>query len=258
MSQISVSVTAGISPAVLPAARALPDAGTPVRRMPSFFSATLYKEWIKLRFYWALMLAGSAGFAGFLSLRLRNVHQFHDAVSIWGAWIFKGYLFFASYQYVPLVAGVALGALQFLPETLNKRVRLVLHLPLGEERVISHHLLAGLLLLTLVFAPAVMLFALTSWLYFPAEFQRNLVLTLVPWLLAGYAGYLLTATLLLENAWRHRVFYLLFGAAAVRLFYLGDFYDVYQRVWLPFALWTVALFALPLFSSYRFRKGLES
>lgn len=44
---------------------------------------------------------------------------------------------------------MVLGALQFLPETLNKRVRLVLHLlPLGEERVIGRHLLAGLLSLT--------------------------------------------------------------------------------------------------------------
>jgi len=54
---------------------------------------------------------------------------------------FKGYLFFSSFKFFPLGAGVVLGALQFLPETLNKRVRLVLHLPLGEERVISHHLL---------------------------------------------------------------------------------------------------------------------
>jgi len=226
------------------------------RSRPAFFRATLYKEWIKLRLYWLLMVLGSAGLAAFLSLRLRNVHQFHDAVSIWGAWIFKGYLFFASYQYFPLAAGVVLGALQFLPETLNKRVRLVLHLPLGEERVISHHLLAGLLLLTLVFAPAVGLFGLTGWLYFPVEFQRNLALTLGPWLLGGYVGYLLTATLLLENIWRYRVFYLLFGGATLRLFYLGEFYDVYVRVLLPLTLWTIALFTLPLFSSYRFRKGL--
>jgi hypothetical protein len=220
------------------------------------FRAILFKEWIKLRLYWALMLVGSVGFAAYLCLRLRNVHQFHDAVSVWSAWMFKGYLFFAPFRYVPLGLGVALGALQFLPETLNKRVRLVLHLPLGEERVISHHLLAGLLGLGLVLLLAAALFALTGWVYFPAEFQRNLWLTFAPWILAGFAGYLLTAALLLENAWRHRVLYLLLGGAALRLFFLGDFYDVYQRVLAGFALWTVALFLLPLLSSHRFRKGL--
>lgn len=100
------------------------------------------------------------------------------------------------------------------------------------------------------------MFGLTGWLYFLVEFQRNLVLTLVPWLLGGYVGYLLTATLLLENTWRYRVFYLLFGGATLRLFYLGEFYDVYVRVLVPLVLWTVALFTLPLFSGYRFRKGL--
>ena len=252
------SSTSRLADVIIPQEQSRETSVTPALRRPSLFAATLYKEWIKLRLYWVLLLVGSAGFAAFLCLRLRNVHQFHDAVSIWSAWIFKGYLFFASFQYVPLGAGVVLGALQFLPETLSKRVRLVLHLPLGEERVISHHLLAGILLLTLIFAPAVALFGITSWLYFPVEFQRNLALTLAPWLLAGYAGYLLTATLLLENAWRHRVFYLLLGGATLRLFYLGEFYDVYLRVLPGFVFWTAALFTLPLFSSYRFRKGLES
>ena len=257
MSQQQTSAT-GLADIIVPQGRSRDTSAAPALRKPSLFSATLYKEWIKLRLYWVLLLVGSVGFAAFLCLRLRNVHQFHDAVSIWSAWIFKGYLFFASFQYVPLGAGVLLGALQFLPETLSKRVRLVLHLPLGEERVISYHLLAGILLLTLIFAPAVALFGITGWLYFPVEFQRNLALTLAPWLLAGFAGYLLTATLLLENAWRHRVFYLLLGGATLRLFYLGEFYDVYLRVLPGFLFWTVALFTLPLFSSYRFRKGLES
>ncbi|MGC3960053.1 MAG: hypothetical protein QM813_19620 [Verrucomicrobiota bacterium] len=256
MSQFTSALPTGLSPTVRPSDQALPTASVPAHRKRSFFQATFYKEWIKLRFYWLLLLVGNTGFAIFLSLRLRNVHQFHDAVSIWSAWIFKGYLFFAPYQYVPLAAGVVLGALQFLPETLSKRVRLVLHLPLGEERVIAHHLLVGLLLLTFIFAPAVALFGLTGWLYFPPEFQRNLVLTLLPWGLAGYVGYLLTATVLLENAWRFRIAYLLLAAASLRFFYRGEFYDVYQRVWPALALWTGLLFLLPLYASYRFRKGL--
>jgi hypothetical protein len=114
----------------------------------------------------------------------------------------------------------------------------------------------GLLLLTLILVPVAALLAFTGGIYFPAEFQRNLWLTLAPWLLAGYAAYLLTATLLLETTWRYRIIYLLLGGAALRLFFLGDFYDTYLRVLPAFALWTVILFSLPLLSSYRFRKGL--
>lgn len=257
MSELLAPPAADLTRPALPDERALSTATAPIEHKGAFFRATLFKEWIKLRLYWGLMLLGSAGFAAYLCLRLRHVHQFNDAVSVWSAWMFKGYLFFAPFRYVPLGIGVVLGSLQFLPETLNKRVRLVLHLPLGEERVISYHLLAGLLGLSLVLLPAAAFFALTAWLYFPVEFQRNLLLTLAPWILAGVAGYLLTAALLLENAWRHRVFYLLLGGAALRLFFLGDFYDVYQRVLSGFALWTCALFLLPLLSSHRFRKGLS-
>jgi hypothetical protein len=220
------------------------------------FIATFYKEWIKLRFYWALLLASNLGFAAYLSLRLRAVHEFNTAVTIWSAWIFKGYLFFNSYHYAPLVTGMLIGALQFLPEIFSKRVRLVLHLPVGEERVIADHLLVGLLLLTLILAPVAALFAWTGWIYFPVEFQHNLWFTLTPWLLAGYVAYLLIATLLLETSWVYRVVYLLLGGGALRLFYLGDFYDVYQRVLPEFIIWTFLLFSLPLLSSYRFRKGL--
>jgi hypothetical protein len=245
------------APFTLPNTRSLAAPAAAAANRPAMFRAILYKEWIKLRLYWALLFIASLGFALFLSLRLRHVHQFYDAVSVWSAWIFKGYLFFHPYRYAPLAAGVVVGALQFLPETLNKRVRLALHLPLGEERVISHHLLAGLVALTLLLAPAAAIFAVTGWIYFPVEFQRNLALTLAPWLLAGYSGYLLTATLLLETTWRYRVLYLLLGGAVLRLFFLDDFYDVYQRVLPALAAWAVALFALPLFSSYRFRKGID-
>ena len=143
------------------------------------FKATFYKEWIKLRLYWLLLLAANLGFAGYLSLRLRAVHEFNAAVTIWDAWIFKGYLFFNPYHYAPLVTGLLMGGLQFLPEIFSKRIRLVLHLPIGEERVIAQHLLAGLLLLTLILAPVTALFALAGGIYFPAEFQRNLWLTLL-------------------------------------------------------------------------------
>lgn len=222
------------------------------------FKATFYKEWIKLRLYWTLLLAANLGFAAYLSLRLRAVHEYNAAVTIWGAWIFKGYLFFNPYHYAPLVTGILLGALQFLPEIFTKRIRLVLHLPLGEEKVVAQHLFAGLGLLTAILAPVALMFALAGGIYFPAEFQRNLWLTLTPWLLAGYAGYLLTAALILETTWRYRIFYLLLGGAALRLCFLGEFYDIYQRVLPGFALWTLALFSLPLLSSYRFRKGLDS
>ena len=117
---------------------------------------------------------------------------------------------------------------------------------------------ALLLLLTAALAPGLALIALTGARYFPPEFQSNLWLTAAPWLLAGYAGYLLTAFIVLEPTWRLRIVGLLFSAAFLKLYYLDDFYNGYLRVLCVTVLWTAGLFLLPLLSTHRFGKGYGS
>lgn len=222
------------------------------------FKSLLYKEWIKLRLYWLLLFVVNLGFCGFLCLRLRYFFRVREALVIWREWVFKGFLFYRMYEYVPLLLGVVLGCLQFFPETLSKRMRLVLHLPLSEDRSASIHLAAGLLLLTLVYLPGLGLIAATGAIYFPADFQPNLLITCLPWLLGGYAAYLLTAFTLLEPTWRLRVVYLLFSAGLLRLFFQEEFYNSYLRLLSWVAVSTAALFVLPLLSTHRFGKGFGS
>ena len=219
------------------------------------FKSLLYKEWIKLRLYWLLLFVVNLAFCGFLCLRLRHVFRLNEAVAVWSNWIFKGFLFYRLDEYVPLLLGVVLGCLQFFPETLSKRLRLVLHLPLGENRAAAIHLAAGLLLLTVVYLPGLALIAGSAAFYFPPDFQSNLLLTYTPWLLGGFAAYLLTAFTVLEPTWRLRVVYLLYGAALLRLYFMEDFYNSYLRLMVSLAVGTALLFVVPLLSTYRFGKG---
>jgi hypothetical protein len=222
------------------------------------FKSLLYKEWIKLRFYWLLLFVVNMAFCGFLWLRLRHVYRLNEAMAIWSNWIFKGFLFYRLFEHVPLLLGVVLGCLQFFPETINKRLRLVLHLPLGENRAAAIHMAAGLLLLSLVYLPGMALLAGASAVYFPAEFRASLWATCLPWLLGGYAAYLLTALTVLEPTWRLRVVYLLLGGALLRLYFQEEFYDSYLRVLPALILGTALLFIPPLLSTYRFGKGYGS
>lgn len=220
------------------------------------FSAFFYKEWIKLRLWWTLLAVANFAFVAYIGFRLRYVGAIYDGVVIWSNWIYKGYQFYGRYETVPLLLGLALGILQFLPEVQNHRFRLVLHLPLGEERAMAIHLVVGLLLLSLLVLPSLVLFAALGALYLPHEFQSNFLLTAAPWTLAGYAGYLFTAAALLEASWLRRALIVLLAAAALRLCYQEPFYEGYARLLPGLAAWTVSLFALPLFSAYRYRKGL--
>lgn len=218
--------------------------------------ALFHKEWIKLRLWWTLMTVAGIAFALFLFFKLRYVYTVNDSAAVWNAWITKAWLWFRAYQYAPLVFGVALGFLQFLPEVQAHRIRLVLHLPLGETRAVAIHLLAGVILLTLTLLPAILLFVIAGICYFPAEWLYNLYTVIAPPLLVGYGAYFAVSAILLETNWRHRVFYLLLCLGGLRLYMMETAFDSYSRILAPLALWALALVILPLFSSYRFRKGL--
>ena len=222
------------------------------------FKALVYKEWIKLRLYWTLMFLAHLLFCVHLCLQLRHAFKLHDALAVWNNWAFKGYLFFKPAKNIPLLLGVVLGCLQFFPEILNKKLRLVLHLPLAEDRAVAVHLLAGLFLFTLALLPGLVLLAVCSASYFPWEFLLNFWFIYLPWFLGGYAAYLLTVFTLVEPTWRLRVTCLLLSAALLKLFYLDSFYDGWHRVLPGMVLLTVALVLLPLLSSNRFSKGYGS
>ncbi|MDR3456788.1 MAG: hypothetical protein P4N60_05040 [Verrucomicrobiae bacterium] len=217
-----------------------------------------YKEWIKLRLYWALIFLANLAFTVFLCLQLRRVCKTNELLAVWSNWLFKDYLFFRACEYGPLLLGVIFGSLQFFPEIINKRLRLVLHLPLGEARAVGAHLLVGLGLLTLIFLPAAGLLAGYAGIWFPREFAVNLAYVYAPWLLGGYAAYILAAFTLLEPTWRLRVFFFLFSAALVRLYFFTPYYDSYGRVLPGLGLLTAALTILPLLSAHRFGKGYGS
>ena len=215
-----------------------------------------YKEWIKLRVWWACLILGSSAFALFLFFQMRYVAGQNDAEMVWNAWLYKGYLFYSAFKYVPLLIGGCLGIAQFLPEVQGRRLRLILHLPMGEERAVLIHLLAGLLLLVLALLPAFVIFVLGGGIYFPMEWLKNLFWVMSPWALSGFGAYLTTAALLLEVRWKYRIVYLLVCGGMLRLFLMDGFYDAYAYLLPWMLLWTIGLILLPLLASYRFRKGM--
>ncbi|MCD8483281.1 MAG: hypothetical protein LR015_11835 [Verrucomicrobia bacterium] len=147
------------------------------------FSAFFYKEWIKTSKVWWLLFAANLAVAIFVCLRLHNSFRLGDPASNWGSWVFNSSTFFLRYNYLPVLTGLLLAVVQFLPEILNKRIRLFLHLPLNEEKAVVLHLLIGVLLLALAVTPAVVLILTVGLWYFPIEFAGTAlsILTLGCW-----------------------------------------------------------------------------
>lgn len=217
--------------------------------------ALLYKEWIKLRPYWFLLLAGNICFSAYLFLDVR--HQFHieHAEMLYYQANRVGRLFYGDLRYIPLLTGAALAIAQLAPEITKGRLRLSLHLPIGVVSLVLAHIVIGLIALGVILILDLAALAVTVGTFFPAAYVSSAVATALPWMLAGLVGYLGGALVLLEPVRRFQVTYLILTAAIVWMCHLSTRYEAYDRAIGGLAV-VVALMVPPiLLSAARFRDG---
>lgn len=219
--------------------------------------AIFYKEWIKMRWFCLVAALFLAGFTAYALLRVQRVITFKGAAHIWEVMLEKEVVFVDILQYLPVLLGVLLALVQFIPEMTHKRLKLTLHLPFPQRKMIL--LMMGVGLAALAVLSAVQAFVL--WCYFHTllapELVSRILLTSLPWYLAGLALYPLAAWVCLEPTWRRRVADILVAVGVCRLFFLSETPQAYDGIlpWLLALLLCVLFF--PLLSVYRFKQGCQ-
>lgn len=219
--------------------------------------AIFYKEWIKMRWFCLVAALFLAGFTAYALLRVQRVITFKGAAHIWEVMLEKEVVFIDILQYLPVLLGVLLALVQFIPEMTHKRLKLTLHLPFPQRKMIL--LMMGVGLAALAVLSAVQAFVL--WCYFRTllapELVSRILLTSLPWYLAGLALYPLAAWVCLEPTWRRRVADILVAVGVCRLFFLSETPQAYDGMlpWLLALLLCVLFF--PLLSVYRFKQGCQ-
>lgn len=220
------------------------------------FKALCYKEWAKTkRIIWLLAFV----FVAFLIYSFINTDQqfrLAGAVEVWSTIAIKDLFILPDWtDKLPVLAGLLLGLAQFVPEMTDKRLKLTLHLPLPEDKILSNMLLYGVMvLLAFYIITYTILFAgLSS--YFPREIMTAMLLRSIPWLLAGLVGYLLAAWVCFEPVWKQRVINALVSVATLSFF----FFPAHSGAYLPFlpylVLFTLVSFSFPFYSASRFKEG---
>ena len=219
--------------------------------------AIFYKEWIKMRWFCLVAALFLAGFTAYALLRVQRVITFKGAAHIWEVMLEKEVVFIDILQYLPVLLGVLLALVQFIPEMTHKRLKLTLHLPFPQRKMIL--LMMGVGLAALAVLSAVQAFVL--WCYFHTllapELVSRILLTSLPLYLAGLALYPLAAWVCLEPTWRRRVADILVAVGVCRLFFLSETPQAYDGMlpWLLALLLCVLFF--PLLSVYRFKQGCQ-
>lgn len=219
--------------------------------------AIFYKEWIKTRRYTLLALILSLVFVGYALLQLQRVIGFKGVGHLWEILLSRDTVFIEVLTYVPLAIGMLMAVVQFVPEMQQKRLKLTLHLPFPQRRMITLMLGAGLVQVLGVF----LLNYVVLWIYLQSilapELVSRILLTALPWYLCGLTGYLLAAWICLEPTWYRRIVNLLIAAGVIRIFYLGTTPEAYNCFLIGLALYVVVIVLLPQLSVARFKQGCQ-
>lgn len=220
-------------------------------------NAIFYKEWIKTR--WYLLLAGvvTLGFAGYSMLRINRVVELKGVEHVWEVMLQRDAVFVDLLQYIPLLVGLLLAVVQFVPEMHRKCLKLTLHLPYSQLRMVASMLFYGLLSLIVCFALNFLLMTVYLESILASELVRHILLTAVPWYLAGVSAYLLVSWVCLEPAWKRRILNLIITVLVLRVFFLSATPEAYNSFlpWLTLYILLIAGFSW--LSVIRFKEGKQ-
>jgi hypothetical protein len=216
-----------------------------------------YKEWIKTRWYLLSALVVSLGFVGYCLLRINRVVVLKGAEHIWETMLSRDAVFVDLLEYIPLLLGVLMALVQFVPEMHHKCLKLTLHLPFPQLRMVSLMLLYGVVLLAACFATNYLLMYLYLQTVMPHELYNRILLTALPWYVAGIAAYTLVSWICLEPTWKRRVPYLALSGLVLRVFFLAPAPEAYHTFILWLLLYALLAISLSWLSVARFREGKQ-
>ncbi len=216
-----------------------------------------YKEWLKIRYVYLFCAAVLFAYTAFSLYGVHRVIDFRGADHVWSVLLENKGVLVDRMKFLPLLAGLLVGMAQFVPELVQKRLKLTLHLPMPHTGTVFMMEGMTVVLLLLLFA----LHAAAEVFYFasvmPREFVDGIMLTSLPWYASGIIVYLCTAWICMEPTWKFRIVQLLFSVALCRILFISSLPMAYDRmiVWIIVAV--AVMFPASVVSVDRFVKGCQ-
>ena len=214
-----------------------------------------YKEWVKTRWYIVLMFVVMLGFMGYSLLNINRIAEIKGIGHVWEIMISKDTVFVDILQYVPFVIGALFAVAQFAPEMYHKCLKLTLHLPYSQWRMINSMLSFGILSLAVIFAASNILMFVYLQSVLTYELYMRILLTAAPWFLAGFASYMLVSWICLEPTWKRRIINIAISALVLRVYFFTPSSEAYNSFLPLLTVYTFMLGCLSWISIARFKAG---
>lgn len=216
-----------------------------------------YKEWVKLRWITLGLIGIGIIINIYVLLDLRNSISLNGAAEIWYITLYWHVKFYLPLKILPIISGLILGLFQFIPEIINKRLKLSLHIPVGINTIISHFVTSGITLLTIIYLITFGSLLATSRLIFYSDVTLLLAKHIVPWLLSGYIIYFSTCSIVTEKHWVIKSIVFLIGFTfSFILLEKGFIGEKDDAIWLYLSL-TIGSLIFPFYSIWRYKKGVN-
>ena len=219
--------------------------------------AILSKEWLKTRLAALVAFLLCESMAVYAVLRINRLVALKGADHLWMIMLLKDNTFIDSICYTPVVAALIVGIAQMAPEMTQKRLKLTLHLPYPQMRMIGLMLAVGVGELLAIYALQCVTIGVFYSTLIPASLVSRVVMTSLPWYMAGFMAYVFAAAVCLEGTWPRRAVLALLGLCAVMICYLQPAPEAYNSMIWMMRLFSFLLGLLPLGSVLRFKEGRQ-
>lgn len=222
------------------------------------YKALLFKEWLKTRRIFGVAMIISILAALYAIMQMRALIDTRGMTALWLAMLQKDVSFVSILTYIPLISGIAIGVAQMAPEMAHKRLKLTIHLPLPTVRLITTMLSVGVMQLIAVFIVQAAIIAVYDAHILPSELVGRVLLTMLPWYLAGIIAYLFVSAICLEGTWAMRVTIAVLAVAVLMAMYLRpDAMEAYNAMFFTILIFISIITVLTFGSVIRFKEGLQ-
>ncbi len=221
--------------------------------------AIFYKEWIKCRALISLLALIAVALVVYLFIDNANLLRTSSAVAIWSQLAEGGISLFSIYikMFMPLAA-LSISVMQYSLEMANKRLKLTLHLPCSEAKIVGAMQLFGVSMVMGLYAMILVPSYLGLSLFYPSELVVAMFISIIPYALAGVASYFFVMWIIVEPIWRRRAIYLLISAVLLVPFMFNAMLGATIYM-LPFLVLIVGgSIASAYYSAARFKDGAQN
>ncbi len=219
--------------------------------------ALIFKEWVKTRMVFFICLAFAVCVTLYAVLMMKRLIELKGVEHLWLIMLLKDNTFIDIIKYVPMVVGLAIGVAQMAPEMAQKRLKLTLHLPYPQMKLVGLMLLTGLMELLVIYLVQGVIIAVFDSTVIPSELVSRIMLTTLPWFFAGFTAYLFVTAICLEGTWRRRVIMALLGIAVLMVYFLQPVPEAYNGMLFLLIVVTLLLSLLSFGSIVRFKEGRQ-